>query len=130
MILEVGGASPEPREHVNIRKIHAHNQCERGKACLPIEPGMAEGDGGEGVSEIVHAKTRKPKLQNRNLKPEILTEILSEFRVSDFQFRISERRRSLPSPVAMAPARSARRARLRRLPEVCPQVPRPLRSGL
>jgi hypothetical protein len=52
--VEIGGASPEAGNEVDIRKICAHDQSQCGKTGFAVQPGLAQGNGSEGVGEVVH----------------------------------------------------------------------------
>jgi hypothetical protein len=80
--LEIGDASPEAGDDVEIRQVRSRDQSQGGKAGFAVQPGMAQGNGGKCMGEVIHgtienlkleignSKTAnlQPKLRNRNRK--------------------------------------------------------------
>src|ERR1039458_8160485 len=93
MVFQVGCTILEARHQVEVRRIGAQNQGKRGKARLAVEPRVADGDRGKGVSQIIHARGRKSKNETRNLSrgTRIVAEMPGKFRFSTCQLRIRAR---------------------------------------
>src|SRR5208337_4619212 len=110
VILEIGRASPEARDDVDVRQVRSRDQSEGGKPGFAVQPGMAQGYCGKGVGKVVHGtsrnwkietgkpknetgkskfENRKTKLENRNSKLDASFFLLPRLQPSIFDFRVS-----------------------------------------
>src|SRR3972149_739128 len=95
MILEVARRPVGPGDDVNVRQIRTRNHRGRGETRLAIQSGVTEGDGGQGLRDIVHVPVRIWSTECRNRKLERWMTAINAFyskpvqRISSFQFRVS-----------------------------------------
>ena len=59
VVLEIGGASPEAGDDVEIRQVRGRDQSEGGKPGFAVQPGMAQGNCGKGVGQVIHGTSLK-----------------------------------------------------------------------
>jgi hypothetical protein len=63
VVLEIGGASPEAGDDVEIRQVHGRDQSEGGKAGFAVQPGMAQGNCGKCVGKVIHGTIKNLKFE-------------------------------------------------------------------
>jgi hypothetical protein len=66
VVMEIGGASPGAGEEVNVRQVYSRDQSQGGKAGFAVQPGLAQGNGGKGVGEIIHGGSENLKFEASN----------------------------------------------------------------